>query len=72
MSSQCGCGLPLNTPKPIENKSYAPIKTAYNLQGSNTNLKRFKKKKYTLFEMILIIVIIILFYHLVIKDIKFC
>ena len=69
MSSQCSCGLPSNTPKPIEDKEYAPIKTAYNMQG----VKKYKKKNnYTFFEMVLITMIIVILYYLVIKDLKLC
>tara|TARA_B100001123_G_C15326878_1_gene1029871 strand:- start:3830 stop:4027 length:198 start_codon:yes stop_codon:yes gene_type:complete len=60
-----------NTPKPIENNDYAPIKTAYNLQGGG--FKKYEKKsKYTSFEMVLIIIIIIILYYLVIRDLKLC
>ena len=57
MSSTCSCGI--DKPKPLEEKKYASVETAY-----DTMSKSFGKKKITNFEYFLIILLIILTFSL--------
>ena len=57
MSSTCSCGI--DKPKPLEEKKYASVETAY-----DTISKSFRKKKISNFEYFLIILLIILTFSL--------